>query len=320
MNAPKISLILPVFNGERYLEQAVDSVLAQDYGDFEFLICDDASSDRSGGMIGSRKDRRIRLFGNIKNLGLFKTLNRLIRESTGEYIQLWAQDDIMKRNCLGEEVAFYEKHPDVGFCYCARDIIDGSGKVILPFSRDMTPDVIAPELAAQIMFYHGSIAGSISNVVIRRAVLDEMGLFREDMRLAADFDMWIRISEKYPIGFIRQPLVMIRSHAGQLSRQKESGLLFMREDAENISALARRLPDETKGHAVLYNRRDRLVRYAHYLIRSFLSGDIKTAVEVYREIKEEGSPLRAFVLWFFTINGRFFKKKPVFAHIPGRKN
>src|SRR6185369_719120 len=131
MNTPlSVSVILPVYNGREYLRKAIDSVLEQSYGNFELIIWDDQSKDGSNEIVAEYSDPRIRRFANPRNRGLFPTLNLAIAEAKAPLIRLWSQDDIMKRNCLEEELAFLNRYPDVGMSYCCYDMIDNKGKVI----------------------------------------------------------------------------------------------------------------------------------------------------------------------------------------------
>jgi len=313
MAIPIISVILPVFNGEKYLRKSIKSVLSQSYTDYEFIIWNDGSADKSQDIIDSCYGSKIRVFNNITNQGLFKTINLAIKQARGEYIRLWSQDDIMKSYCLETEMEFYRSHPEIGMCYCARDVIDYSGKVVIEAIEDRTPEVVSPELATQIMFYFGSITGNISNVMIKKLVLDEIGLFREDMRVSGDFEMWVRLSERYPIGFIREPLIYLRSHSSQFSRQKGVSIVFMEEDKKVIHSLMNRLPPEIVAYAKIYNRWHRHVQYVHYMMHCFLTGDFKTATKTYREICQMDNPFLLIGLWMLTANGRLFKKKPKYA-------
>jgi len=186
-----ISIVLPVYNGERYLRASIDSVLTQSLQDFEFIIWDDASTDSSREIISSYSDPRIRVFENNSNLGLFKTLNLIITNSSGPLIKLWSQDDVMKEDCLSKLTSFLSTQNMAAMAYCAYDLFDRDGKVYKPAPPDQTPETIDPRLAAQIMFYNGSLTGNIANVILRRSALDEVGLFREDMMVSGDFEMWV---------------------------------------------------------------------------------------------------------------------------------
>lgn len=230
MNEPPISIIFPVYNGSRYLRLSLESLLSQTFRDFELIIWNDGSSDNSEAIIRSFQDERIRYFKNLQNRGLFPTLNSAIREARGRWIRLWSQDDIMKPHCLEVEFAFNELNGEIGMSYCARDIIDGDGNITLPAPFDSTPDIVSPMLASQIMFYHGSIAGNIANVTLRRSILDDLGFFREDLVVSGDLEMWVRIAKHAPIGFIRLSLMCLRSHDGQFSRRRGIAITFLQED------------------------------------------------------------------------------------------
>ena len=312
-NIPKISVLLPVFNSEKYLHESIDSLLAQNYKDFELIIWDDGSIDNTPGVIANYRDSRIKVFRNTANQGLFKTLNLAINKAQGKYIRLWSYDDIMKPHCLQAEIEFHQRHPEIGMSYCARDAIDASGKVIIKAPDDRTPDIISPALAAQIMFYYGSIAGNIATVMIKKAVLEDIGLFREDMQVSGDFDMWVRISAKFPLGFIRESLIYLRKHINQLSRLKGMGAVFIKEDKEVIQELMKRLPYQILNYTKVYNRWHRYIKYVHYMMRCLLSGDLKTAAKVYKEIQSMDNLFLLIGFWFISANGRWFKKRPRFV-------
>lgn len=312
MSTPNISIILPVFNGEKYLRESLDSVLSQGYKDFELIIWNDGSTDGTAKILMDYRDARIKVFGNTVNQGLFKTLNLAIKRAQGRWIRLWSYDDIMKPYCLQTEIEFQRQHPEVGMSYCAYDAIDESGKVLAIAQEDETPDIISSGLAAQIMFYHGSIAGNIATAMLKKEVLDITGLFREDMAQSADFEMWVRISAKYPLGFLRNPLIYLRRHINQFSRWKGMGAIFIKEDGIVIQQLMKRLPPAILRYAKVYNRWHRYIIYVQYMMHCLLSGDFKTAAEVYRDIRDLDNPFLLMGLWFISANGRWFKKKPKF--------
>jgi glycosyltransferase involved in cell wall biosynthesis len=309
ITSPDVSVVLPVYNGQEYLRQSIDSVLEQSCGKFELIIWDDQSTDDSAKIIGEYNDRRIRRFVNTRNLGLFPTLNLAIAEAQAPLIRLWSQDDVMKRNCLEEELSFLDRNPDVGMSYCCYDVIDNKGTVIYPTPDDPTPDVVSPTLAAQIMFYHGSITGNIANVTLKKSVIKEMGGFREDMRIAGDFEMWVRISERFPIGYLRRPMIYLRSHDGQFSRQAASYVTCMSEEQTIYATLLQRQPASEWEYARKYNRRHRYLQYVHFMIRHLLMGHFKTAFASYKAIREIDNPSLLFGLWVLTADQRLFKMK-----------
>jgi glycosyltransferase involved in cell wall biosynthesis len=139
---PSISIILPVYNGQTFITDSVNSVLQQKYTDFEFLIIDDCSTDGSWEYLNSLNDNRISLFRNEKNKGLFYNLNYLIKKSTSPIIKIWSQDDIMYENCIEEVITFHKKYPSIGFSYSNRDYIDSKGALIEINKIDNTPEIV----------------------------------------------------------------------------------------------------------------------------------------------------------------------------------
>jgi glycosyltransferase involved in cell wall biosynthesis len=258
-----ISVLLPVYNGGEYLKLAVNSVLEQDLEDFEFLILDDCSSDGSYEWLQELQDSRITLSRNETNRGLFYNLNLLIKKSDSPLIKLWAQDDIMYPNCLAGFVAFHQQHPQIGFSYCGRDVIDENGKIKENNGVDHTPEIINRVLHTGIAYFTGSIAGNIANTCISKKALDKVGVFNENMKISADFDMWVRLAEHYDTGFIRQKLIQLRDHEGQLSRNEKYYINHVREDLE------------------VYHK---LVFYYTLMVKAVLKADLKTAAAYARQL------------------------------------
>lgn len=272
---PVISVILPVYNGMQYLHASVESVLNQSLNDFEFLILDDRSSDKSYDYLKTIKDNRVRVFHNKTNKGLFYNLNFLVNESLSPIIKLWSQDDIMYPVCLEEVVQFHNQHNSIGFSYSGRDIIDGEGKLIKPSRLDNTPEIISPELHAKIALYTGSIAGNIANVAINKTALIQKGKFREDMKISADFDMWVRLAENFNVGHISKSLIQLRDHEDQLSRQSEYYIYHMLEDIEVFKYLLNYLDSNSQSSARKLLRRTKLQFYYTLMIKALMKGEVR---------------------------------------------
>jgi len=231
VHKPIISVVLPVYNGMAYLKESVESVLNQQGIEFEFLICDDCSSDNSYNYLKSLDDRRIRLSRNEKNKGLFPTLNRLISEASTELIHLWAQDDIMLPICLKETVSFHREFPEVNFSFSRLQVIDAAGKITkVPI---VFPNkTLSPEEHAIISILYGSISGNIANVCVVKSACEAVGLFNAELKYVGDFDMWYKLSKEKGIGCNGKVLVHVRGHEGQLSRNLKASLYRMEENYE----------------------------------------------------------------------------------------
>jgi len=129
---PRVSIGLPVFNGENYLEEALDSILAQTYSDFELIISDNASTDRTEEIcrVYAARDDRIRYFRNETNLGAAKNYNRVFELSSGEYFKWAAHDDLCAPEYLERCVEILDREPDVVLCYPRTSIIDEHRRLV----------------------------------------------------------------------------------------------------------------------------------------------------------------------------------------------
>lgn len=227
----KIAVILPVYNGMQYLQESVNSVLNQTYTNFEFLICDDNSTDKSYSYLKSLSDSRITLLKNKHNLGLFPTLNRLIKASSSELIHLWAQDDIMYKNCLEETIKFHNKFPDISFSFSRWHTINEKGEITgKVFECD--DQLLNSEGHTISSILYGSIAGNIANVTVIKKEVERVGYFNKEMKYCGDFDMWYKLGKDKPIGLSGKYLIKMRNHSGQLSKNLEASLYRLKENLQ----------------------------------------------------------------------------------------
>jgi glycosyltransferase involved in cell wall biosynthesis len=298
-----VSVILPVYNGIKYLSKSVDSVLKQNFTDFEFLIIDDCSFDGSWEYLECLNDIRISIFRNEQNKGLFYNLNFLIQRSSSPIIKLWAQDDILYSNCLQEVVSFHQLHPEVGFSYTGRDYINEAGISLPVNQKDDTPSIISPMLHARIAFFTGSIAGNIANVSINTSILKSVGFFNENMRISGDFEMWVRLAKDHPVGFLRQPLLQLRNHKEQLSGQEKYFIHHFKEDIEIYSILLGYVTQQQKKEGKILLRNHKLLFYYTLMVKAFLKGDLKIAWEFCRELHRFDNII---IITYFFVKNKIF--------------
>ena len=284
VTSPAITVILPVYNGGKYLISSVESVLKQSYKNYEFLILDDCSTDDSWPYLDSIKKENVTLYRNEKNKGLFYNLNFLIKESKSGLIKLWAQDDIMYPNCLEKFVDFFEQYPQVGFAYSGIHNIDEAGKIKQHDYRDNTPQILSTVMHARIAYSTGSIAGNIANVCINRVALDKVGLFNEHMKISADFDMWVRLAKDHDTGFIGETLVQLRDHTGQLSRNESLYIDHVREDLQVYRNLNNYVSKELREEGKIIMRNRKLVFYYTLMVKSLLKGNITSTFSYFKEL------------------------------------
>ncbi|MBS1774583.1 MAG: glycosyltransferase [Bacteroidetes bacterium] len=303
---PDISVILPVYNGMPYLKESVSSVLSQQNADFELLILDDCSTDESVKYLQTINDSRVKLYKNDTNKKLFYNLNYLSRKSNSPLIKLWSQDDVMLPDALSEIVAFHKAHPEVGFSYTARNYIDETGSVIATAKYDPTPEIIDAETHAKICFYTGSIAGNIANVTIVKEALEKVGYFNEQMIISGDFDMWVRIAEFYKIGFMNKPLINLRNHSGQLSRQTKYYIRHIEEDISVFKYLFSYIPGQLKEYGQKELRKHKLMFYTTLMMHSLVKGRVSDFANYWKTISKIDNPA---LLMGYLIRQKFISKK-----------
>lgn len=309
MGELEISVVLPVYNGMKYLRASVESVLSQSFSQFEFLICDDASNDGSWEWLESIHDPRIRLFRNEANKGLFPTLNFLCRNASAKIIKLWTQDDIMNPDCLEETIAYHHKYPLISFSYSERQHIDEDGQFIPSNDlKDFTPESIPRSLHDKIALFTGSIAGNISNVTIVKGKLEEVGYFDESMTIAADFDMWVRLTKDYDIGKIKKPLIRLRSHSGQLSRSPQYYIRHLKEEKKIFNELMGRVDNGLRefGWSCIMQRKHPL--YFSFMLQAVRRGEWKIVREFIRELSQNDNIILLSFRWLRLKLKRGFSK------------
>lgn len=217
MSDPGVSVIMSVFNSEKYLGEAVESILNQTHRDFEFIIVDDCSTDGSPDILNeyTRKDPRIRLLKNEKNLGLTKSLNRAISQAKGKYIARMDSDDAALEDRLARQVEFMEYHPDVVLLGTAFYEIDASGKEL---SRKMFP--LSDREIRRILIKYNPFCHA--SVLIRRAALAETGPYDEHISKTQDYDLWFRLANKGRVANLSDFLMKRRYEGGNISISGEN--------------------------------------------------------------------------------------------------
>jgi len=310
--APPISVILPVYNGEAWLEQSIRSVFNQTLTDFELLVGDDASTDRSRGILaGLNYDTRLHVFEFDRNVGLFRNLNRLLEKSSAPIVRFLCQDDILEPNCLAREVEYFETHPEVVMSICSLLFIDDENHVIAEHKN--TPYIVGRELCLQMLYYYGCIAGSLSTVSARRASLEQAGRFDESFCLAGDYEMWVRLCQFGNVAERSDRLIRLRQHAGQLSKSKDVGVQFIYENRRILAQILPLLPKGLRRRALRYTswRQDALD--AHYFVRCLMVADFGKCWRLIR-IMGFRSLAMGLVHWLLTLNNHLYRPKPIFVH------
>lgn len=205
-----ISIVMPVYNGEKYLKQSIESVLYQTYNDWELIIVNDCSTDNSRQIMESyaNKDNRIKIIDNIINLKVAKSLNKGFAIAGGKYFTWTSDDNLFKPNALQELSEYLDRNPKVGLVYSDADVVDASLNFISEDRND-------PEM----LLYADCVGASF---MYRKEVADKIGEYDSEMFLVDDYDYWIRISKEYKIAHLNKNLYIYRMHADNLTSTRKS--------------------------------------------------------------------------------------------------
>lgn len=213
MNNPVVSVVMSVYNGESYLREAVDSIINQTFTDYEFIIINDGSIDKTKEIIESYSDSRIRLF-NQKNIGLTKSLNKGIALARGKYIARMDADDISTSDRFEKQVRFLNENPNCIATGTWCKWIDSNGEVYSSWEPPTSCRDIREQLFVNNCIVHGS-------VMLRRFILTQTGGYNEKYAYAQDYDLWLRLFEIGKIQNIGEYLYNLRSWSGTISTAKK---------------------------------------------------------------------------------------------------
>lgn len=221
---PKISVILSVYNGEKYIREAVESVLKQTFHDFEFIIIDDGSTDKTPEILNSFSDLRIVRIKNEKNIKLIKSLNKGIEISHGEFLARMDADDICMPERFEKQVNFLKKNPDVGVLGTAVNIIDEKGRVISTLTQPLSHEGILWKMFFECAIIHPT-------VMARQELIKNAGGYDINFPHIEDTELWMRIILKTRFANLPDVLVAHRLHQTSIAStqskvQYKMGLLL----------------------------------------------------------------------------------------------
>jgi len=227
---PRVTVLMPAYNAEAFLREAMDSILAQTFTDFEFLIIDDGSADASVEIIRSYADHRIRLVQNERNLRLAATLNRGLNLARGEYVARMDADDISLPPRLARQVAFLDAQPDIGLC--------GTWAEAFGEARFSMPNPAGPEaIRAKLLFDSALVHPT---VMLRRSVFDRHGLRYPPLAHFEDYALWQRAARLFPMANIPEVLFRYRVTAHSAfhgAHEEERRAVYRRLDRDALAFL-----------------------------------------------------------------------------------
>lgn len=249
INKPIISICVPTYNGEKYLEEALNSILSQTFNDYEVIIVDDQSTDNTVDISKkfSEKDQRIHCCQNEKNLGLVGNWNKCIELAKGEWIKFLFQDDLLHPACL-ERMLLNANH-EHPFIFCQREVIyddrDESSatlahKIIeLPYLKTIFSDggYINPSRLCQIALAHLDINffGEPTTALIHRDLFSRYGLFNAHLEQLCDLEFWLRIGVNEGVFFVPETLASFRVHNTSTTSKNLEKRVFIMEYLDKLA-------------------------------------------------------------------------------------
>ena len=233
--APPLSVVMSVFNGEQYLEEAIESILAQTFEEFEFIIVNDGSTDRSRDIIESyaARDARIRLVDQA-NTGLTVALVNGIAQSRGEFVARMDADDISLPARFEKQMALFDEDPQVVAVTCHVQHFSEDGSASLVATLNMNPRLVP------LYNCFCNVIGGHGQVIFRRTAYDAAGGYDPDRRFAQDYDLWARLTKHGHFAEVAEPLYKFRTGHDSISKvskkgQAESSLKTCQREFEKLT-------------------------------------------------------------------------------------
>lgn len=229
---PRVSVIISTFNGEKYLPEAVNSILNQTFDDFELIIVNDGSADSTSKILGDLKDERVVLIENIVNAGIAASQNKAIAIARGEYVALQDHDDISLPERLQLQVDFLDRHPRIALVSSSVCRIDEASKTIEFLERSAGDMEVKWDFLFGCPIFH-------TTVMMRRAVLDDVPAYSEDYAFTCDYDLLSRVVAAKQVAQMATPLVKWRTHSSATSikraaEMQEEGMKVLRRNMTDL--------------------------------------------------------------------------------------
>ncbi len=261
---PRISVILPVYNGEKYLSESIHSLFAQTFTDFEVVVIDDGSEDDTQGILSRFSDARLRIIRLSQHQGLVSALNTGIRESASQFIARMDADDISMPRRFERQLAFLHSHPEIAIC--------GTWARTFGRRRRLHRVPVKPEDVHARLFFGGAM--DHSSLMMRRAFLQKHSLtYTDNFPYAEDFDLLSRAAEFTKLANLGEFLLLYREHQRQVSvlwRQEQEQAEIRLQARQLRSLIPDATSEEESFHLCLLRGRiefSSLVRAERWLLR-----------------------------------------------------
>lgn len=204
---PKVSVIIPTYNREKFIGAAIESVINQSFKEFEILVVDDGSSDNTQKLIATITDPRLHYI-HQENRGRSNARNQALKLAKAKYICFLDSDDLYLPNKLELQVNYMEKNQDIAMIYTSALCIDADEKMLPEKYEANVSGWLYPKIA-----FFKPVTITLPTVMLRREVIEKVGNFDEEMERFEDTDLWRRVSKHFYIGAISEPTCLLRTHS-----------------------------------------------------------------------------------------------------------
>ena len=261
ISQPTISILTPVWNGLPFIKECVESVLQQEYLDFEMLISDNSSTDGTLAYLDTINDPRIKVFKQEKNLGIMGNVNFLFKHANAPISQLLCADDyFVSPSSLTNILKYWSRaSPDIGFVSFGHT--GTSTKKVIQFQMEYLPEVIERAHAEICFFIFGNFPGNLSEVSILTRLVTDSNNFKTHMNFAGDFDFWSRLAKEVNIGIQKEQVIYVRRHKNVASNY---GGLKGECYEQQVESYERLIEDLSQSYS-----RKQLIQYFHYAIFAY---------------------------------------------------
>lgn len=211
---PLISICIPTYNYAAFLPRAVESALAQTHTDLEVVVLDDASTDETPDVLARYGgDERFSVRRAAVNVGLFANFNRCLEVARGDFVKVLCADDWLHPHSIEDALAVLARHPSAGMASSPAWLVDGDDRITGVRGAPFGPgEIVSSADALRGHADWGNAAGMPTNVLLRRAVIDEVGGFEADFAPASDLHLWLRVLARHDLAWVAEPRCYMRLH------------------------------------------------------------------------------------------------------------
>lgn len=229
-----VSVCIPVYNGEKFIKEAVETALNQKYDNLEVIVVDNCSTDSTVEIVKSVNNPKLRLVVNDSNLGMVGNWNKCIKEAKGDYINLLCADDRLKEDCVAKKAAILDEHPNVVLVSSDTDIISETGEVMMKRKGLRKTGVYSGTKIFRKSIHSRNLYGEPTNVLFRKCVVNKTDGYSGGLPYSPDWEFWLHLSTLGDVGYISEALSEYRVSSVSATDSLLKNKNKLKEDSERF--------------------------------------------------------------------------------------